>query len=85
MADAQEVKLGAEVADSVSGFAGIATARTSFLGGHVRVEVTGRQLDAGKPQAEWFDEDRLTDAQAPERACGFQAPAPSACNDDAGQ
>jgi len=62
------IKLGATVRDSISGFTGIATARTEYLFGCVRVLVEPTELKDGVPlDSQWFDEQRLTensDAQA---------------------
>jgi hypothetical protein len=61
------IKLGEKVTDSISGFSGIATARTEYLFGCVRVLVEPTALVDGKlAEGEWFDEQRLamdSDAQ----------------------
>lgn len=54
------VKLGDRVKDNITGFEGIAVARTEFLYGCVRVCVQPGKLKDGKTiDAEWFDEQRL--------------------------
>lgn len=56
-----KIKLGSKVIDSITGFAGVATARTEYLNGCIRI---GLQAPVGKdgkiPDTEWFDEQRLT-------------------------
>jgi hypothetical protein len=55
------IKLGEIVVDSISGFTGVATAKTEWLYGCVRICVTPKELKDGKPVDEqWFDEQRLT-------------------------
>jgi len=53
------IKLGQEVKDIVSGFKGIATARTEWLYGCVRVTVQSKKCVDGKPLEQTFDEDGL--------------------------
>lgn len=54
------VKLGSRVKDSLTGFKGVAVARTEYLYGCVRVCVEPEALKDGKPiDAQWFDEQRL--------------------------
>ena len=56
------VELGIKVKDNVTGFEGMATARTVYLFGCVRVLVEPMQLKDGLPiDAQWFDEQRLTE------------------------
>lgn len=53
------VKLGSKVRDSLTGFEGIAVARTEWLYGCSRVGVESTVLKDGKPiGTEWFDEQR---------------------------
>lgn len=55
------IKLGQTVTDSITGFTGIATSRTEYLYGCVRIGVQPKELNDGKPvQEEYFDEQRLT-------------------------
>jgi len=55
-----ELQLGTKVKDAITGFEGVATARTTFLYGCVRVQVEPTELLEGKPvDAQWFDEQRL--------------------------
>lgn len=49
--------LGEKVRDKITGFEGIATARTEYLFECVRVCV--ETLQDGKPTEAWFDEQRL--------------------------
>jgi len=59
-----EVKLGTVVQDGVTGFTGVATARTVFYYGYVRVFVEPRILRNDKPVGgEWIDEGRLVEAE----------------------
>jgi hypothetical protein len=56
------VKLGDKVTDSITGFSGIAVARTEYLYGCVRITVQPTELRDGKPQdADYFDEQRLAE------------------------
>lgn len=61
-----EIQLGGRVKDRVSGFAGIATARTTFLNGCVRVCVDAEKVnkDGSVPSGLWFDEQQLELVQA---------------------
>ena len=60
---AAAIKLGDVVRDSVSGFEGLAVARTEWLYGCVRYGVEARALREGKLiEAQWFDEARLAPA-----------------------
>lgn len=69
------VKLGDKVTDAVTGFTGIATARTEFLHGCVRICVEAAGLHDGKAiEPQWFDEQRLT-AQS-EAKTGGPGPSP---------
>ena len=57
------VKLGDKVRDSISGFEGVATSRTEFLYGCVRVCVEPQGLHDGKPiDSQYFDEQRLCES-----------------------
>lgn len=54
------IQLGSLVRDSVTGFSGMATARTVYLYGCVRITVPPTALHDGSPVAdEWFDEQRI--------------------------
>jgi hypothetical protein len=56
------VNLGDDVADSLTGFRGIAVGRCEYLTGCQQILVRPAKLDkaTGKPsEAEWYDEDRL--------------------------
>jgi hypothetical protein len=54
------VKLGDRVRDKISGFEGIAAARTEYLNGCVRITVEPEGLHDGKPvEAQWFDEQQV--------------------------
>ena len=55
------IKLGDTVADNITGFSGIAIARTDWLTGCVRFGLQSKELKDGKPiEVEWFDESRLS-------------------------
>jgi hypothetical protein len=59
-----KIKLGSRVTDRITGFTGIAIARTDWLTGCVRFGVQSEELHNGKPiGAEWFDEDALVKAK----------------------
>ena len=55
------VGLGDRVRDRISGFRGIATCRSTFLYGCIRISITPEETDKdGKVnQAEWFDEPQV--------------------------
>lgn len=55
------VKLGSKVRDTVTGFTGIASARSEYLHGTPRVliESTGLDRDGNLKRGEWFDEPRV--------------------------
>ncbi len=55
------MKLGDNVTDSITGFAGIAVSRTEYLYGCVRLGVESCELKDGKPILEFFDERRLVE------------------------
>jgi len=59
------VKLGETVTDSITGFSGVATARSEYLYGCVRVYVEPPGLKDELPiEGKWFDEQRLGDSAA---------------------
>lgn len=55
------IKLGSKVRDTLTGFEGVAVARTEWIYGCARVGVEKEGLDEkGTPvEAQWFDEQRL--------------------------
>lgn len=53
------VNLGDKVTDSVTGFTGIATQRTTYLTGCDQIRVVGRCVDDQPAPFNDFDEDRL--------------------------
>ena len=54
------VKLGTVVTDKITGFTGVATSRTEYLYGCVRVYVEPKEMHEGKPiDGMVFDEQRL--------------------------
>ena len=55
------IKLGNTVKDNVTGFEGIATGRTVFLFGCIRILIEPEKLGSdGKPiDGQWFDEQRV--------------------------
>jgi hypothetical protein len=56
------IVLGEKVKDSLTGFEGVATARTEYLYGCVRICVESLELDKdGDPKEVWFDEQRLVE------------------------
>ena len=58
----EQVKLGRQYEDKVSGFKGIATARYEFLNKCVRIQLTGRVTEEGKePKELVFDQEQLVE------------------------
>ena len=54
------IKLGAKVRDKITGFGGVAIARTEWLYGCIRYAVKSQSMKDEKPIAEeWFDEPQL--------------------------
>jgi hypothetical protein len=54
------ITLGNKYSDSITGFSGIATAKTFYLYGCVRVCLEPIELEKGLPKdSYWFDEQRL--------------------------
>jgi len=70
------IELGTRVKDSITGFCGIATARTVYLYGCIRVAVETTGLKELKPiEPVWFDEQRLAkDSPAQSGGPGIVAP-----------
>lgn len=59
------IELGSNVKDSITGFAGVATARTVYLNGCVQIGVTATGLTDGKIiEDQWIDEGRLGPSEA---------------------
>lgn len=59
-----KIQLGMRVKDQVTGFEGIASARTEYLYGCIRIAVQSTELKDGKPvDAQWFDEAQLSEVQ----------------------
>ena len=54
------IKLGDRVVDRISGFKGIATARTEYLNGCISILIQSEDLDEGKKKKGiWFDDVQL--------------------------
>ncbi len=54
------IELGKKYKDSITGLEGIATARTEYMFGCVRILLEGKKLKSdGTPNELWFDEQRL--------------------------
>jgi hypothetical protein len=54
------IKLGSRVRDTLTGFEGIATGRTEYLYGCIRILIEPAELKDGKPvEALWFDDQRV--------------------------
>jgi len=51
-----DILLGTEVRDKVTGFAGVAVARAIYLHGTARILIQSHELHKGKPLAVWFEE-----------------------------
>ena len=60
------IKLGNKAKDKITGFVGIAVARTEYLTGCTRISLQSPELHDGKPQ-DWvgFDEDQLELVEEP--------------------
>lgn len=67
------IQLSSKVKDKITGFVGIATARTEFLTGATRIEVSPDAMKDGVPVAAyWFDEERLQLVEQPSNGYGFR-------------
>jgi hypothetical protein len=55
----RSVKLGKKYRDSITGFEGIATARTEYLMGCCRILLEAKSGDDDTVKEYWFDETRL--------------------------
>jgi len=82
------IKLGSRVKDTISGLEGIATGRTEYLFGCVRIQVTPQKVkDGAAVEGQWLDEDQLVKAGSfvPARptagATGGPMPAPKRAAD----
>ena len=54
------IKLGSKVRDTLTGYAGVAVARTEYQYGCARVAIEAATLTEGKPvDPQWFDEQRV--------------------------
>jgi hypothetical protein len=73
------VKLGQTYTDSITGFSGVAVAKTEFLHGCVRVSIQPKELREGKPiDPQVFDEQQLVGVDSPAKAGGPGDPLPRA-------
>jgi hypothetical protein len=73
---AKMIKLGDKVTDKVTGFTGVAVAKTEWLYGCVRWGVQSNTLKDGKPiDCQWFDEKSL-DVTASEPGGPMPDPSP---------
>jgi hypothetical protein len=64
--------LGNKYKDTISDFEGIATARTEYLFGCVRILLESKELVSGKPVEDmWFDEPRLIEAEDKKSVIGM--------------
>jgi hypothetical protein len=63
-----ETILGEVYQDMITGFEGVATSRTTYLYGCVRVALEPKTLHEGKPiEANYFDEQRLVHVKSGEK------------------
>ena len=69
------INLGAKAKDSITGFSGIAVARTTYLNGCVRILLEAKPNKDGKPREWWFDEQRLGPSAATTGGPGAVPPA----------
>jgi len=54
------IELGSKVKDTITGFAGTATARVEYINGCIQYCIQPRMTEAGKmPSAKYIDEDQL--------------------------
>ena len=53
------IKLGSKVRDTLTGFEGTATGRTTFLYGCVRICIESTEIQKGEVVENWFDEQRV--------------------------
>lgn len=56
--------LGKQVRDRITGFTGVATARSEYLNGCVRILVEAKEAADGKLPSDWFDEQRIEYVEA---------------------
>lgn len=76
------IKLGAKVKDTITGFTGIAVARTEWLNGCIRLGIQGQALKDGLPQdVQTFDAAQVqlvepTSVPVQPRTTGGPMPAP---------
>lgn len=74
------IKLGSKVRDILTGFEGIAVARTTFLYGCVRVCIESTEILKGEVVENWFDEQRVETVKktkpkvSPESSAGAGGP-----------
>lgn len=59
------VKLNSKVKDTITGFSGIATARSIYATGCIQILVTSKKLKDGEPNEIWIDESRLDVTSTP--------------------
>lgn len=63
-----KIRLGSKVRDTITGFEGIAVARTDWLNGCARIGIQAAELQEGKVMdIEWIDEVQLEGAAAGKR------------------
>jgi len=75
MSKGVEVKLGDRVRDKITGFEGVAVARTQYLNGCARIAVQSTVLKEGKPlDTEWFDEKQVGPSQGKTGGPGITPP-----------
>lgn len=80
--EAPEIKLGDQVRDKISGFAGVVTAISTYLNGCNRILVTAEQTNGDGKIVDWWIDDvqlevRGTKYAASAKATGGDRPAPS--------
>lgn len=69
------IKLGTRVRDTITGFEGVAVARTVWLYGCSRIAVQSPELHEGKPiEAQWFDEGQLVECMCVQEVEPTQVP-----------
>lgn len=70
-----QVVLGQKYKDPITGYSGVATSRTVYLNGCVRICLTGKAGKDGKIPEEFFDEQQILGNVTP-RETGGPAPKP---------
>lgn len=72
-----KIKLGKKVKDSITGYEGVAVARTIWLNGCERIAIQGAlDKDGNVPDEKWFDISQLEEAKANKKKKTLGGPTP---------